>query len=298
MQSSKSPQNVNVVKEVDIKKLIVKNLVMGGIAGIIGSLCTYPADLVKTTLQMQARSGGQILYKNTVDCFIKIVKNNGPKGLYRGIGAQLVGIAPEKAIKLTMNDSMRYYFTDKKTGDIPLWAEGLSGGCAGLSQVVVTNPYELVKVRLQTQTKGPERKTAITIIRELGFRGLFTGASACLLRDIPFSVIYFTLYGNLKRLQPKDANGKLHAGQLFVCAFGSGTVAATSVTPMDVIKTRLQAQSGGVKKYDGIIDCAKSILKNEGFPAFFKGTVPRILIISPLFAITLMTYEVLQGFFL
>jgi len=36
----------------------------------------------------------------------------------------------------------------------------------------------------------------------------------------------------------------------------------------------------------------------EGPRALFKGTLPRILIVSPLFGITLATYEVLQGFFL
>jgi len=45
----------------------------------------------------------------------------------------------------------RFLFTDKKTGEIKLIHEATSGALAGLSQVVATNPYELVKVRLQTQ---------------------------------------------------------------------------------------------------------------------------------------------------
>ena len=51
-----------------------------------------------------------------------------------GLIPQLVGVAPEKAIKLTMND----YIRDRLTlpdGTIPLWAEILAGGCAGASQV-------------------------------------------------------------------------------------------------------------------------------------------------------------------
>jgi solute carrier family 25 aspartate/glutamate transporter 12/13 len=47
---------------------------------------------------------GQILYKNGIDCFKKVLKNEGVAGLYSGIIPQLVGVAPEKAIKLTMND--------------------------------------------------------------------------------------------------------------------------------------------------------------------------------------------------
>jgi len=288
-----------IPKPMDYKKTFLKNLCMGGAAGIVGSLCTYPADLVKTTLQMQSKGASAVLYTSTIDCFTKILKNQGPKGLYRGIGAQLVGIAPEKAVKLTINDTVRFYFTNKETGQIAVWHEAVAGAAAGFSQVVITNPYELVKVRLQTQNKeGQHRKSAGTIIRELGPRGLFTGSGACLLRDIPFSIIYFTLYGNLKKLPEKEANGRLSAFNLFLCSVSAGTVAASSATPMDVIKTRLQAQTGSaVKQYSGIMDCASQILQKEGPTAFFKGTVPRILIIAPLFGITLTTYEVLQGFF-
>jgi len=288
------------VKEMDLKKTFFKNLIMGGAAGITGSLCTYPLDLVKTTMQMQTKGVSEAVYKNSWECFTGILKKNGPRGLYRGLGAQLVGIAPEKALKLTINDTLRSIFTDKKTGEIKIWQEAVSGAAAGFTQVIVTNPYELVKVRLQTQkvAEGHQRKSAMMIINELGPRGLFTGAGACLLRDVPFSIVYFTLYGNLKRIPQKDENGRLSAPQLFLCGVSAGAVSAATVTPCDVVKTRLQAQTATpVKQYTGIVNCFSTIVQKEGMPALFKGTVPRVMIIAPLFGITLMTYEVLQGFF-
>lgn len=68
-------------------------------------------------------------------------------GLYRGLLPQIVGVAPEKAIKLTTNDFVRDRFTTD--GVIPVWAEILAGGCGGASQVIFTNPLEIVKIRLQ-----------------------------------------------------------------------------------------------------------------------------------------------------
>lgn len=68
-------------------------------------------------------------------------------GLYRGLLPQIVGVAPEKAIKLTVNDFVRDKFTIN--GQVPLWAEVLAGGCGGASQVIFTNPLEIVKIRLQ-----------------------------------------------------------------------------------------------------------------------------------------------------
>jgi solute carrier family 25 aspartate/glutamate transporter 12/13 len=96
----------------------------------------YPIDLVKTRLQNQrSAQPGQRLYKNSIDCFQKVIRNEGVRGLYSGVLPQLVGVAPEKAIKLTVNDLARKMLTDKN-GHIPLWAEMVAGGSAGGCQVV------------------------------------------------------------------------------------------------------------------------------------------------------------------
>jgi solute carrier family 25 aspartate/glutamate transporter 12/13 len=97
----------------------------------------YPIDLVKTRMQNQ-RSGrvGELLYKNSIDCAKKVVKNEGFKGLYSGVLPQLIGVAPEKAIKLTVNDLVRSHFSNKTTGEIWLPHELLAGGAAGGCQVV------------------------------------------------------------------------------------------------------------------------------------------------------------------
>eukprot|EP01117_Protostelium_nocturnum_P005808 TRINITY_DN2097_c0_g1_i1.p1 TRINITY_DN2097_c0_g1~~TRINITY_DN2097_c0_g1_i1.p1 ORF type:complete len:293 (+),score=95.57 TRINITY_DN2097_c0_g1_i1:132-1010(+) len=283
-----------------IGKTIFKNLVMGGTAGIIGACSTFPLDMVKTRMQNQKSVAGQAkMYNSVLDCFRKIIAKEGVKGLYRGLPAQLVGITPEKAIKLTINDFVRYKFTDQQTNKIKIQYEALAGCLAGFSQVVVTNPYEIVKVRLQTQAlETGARKSGLTVVKELGFQGLFKGSAATLLRDVPFSAIYFTLYGNLKAYQLQKQNGTpLSVGQLFVASAASGMFAGGLVTPADVIKTRIQVKQGAIP-YKGIGDCFSRILKEEGAAALFKGAVPRMMIISPLFGITLCVYEVLQGYFL
>ena len=70
----------------------------------VGATAVYPIDLVKTRLQNQ-RTGmvGELMYKNSFDCFKKVIRHEGFRGLYRGLPPQLVGVAPEKAIKLTVS---------------------------------------------------------------------------------------------------------------------------------------------------------------------------------------------------
>ena len=110
---------------------------LGSIAGAFGAFMVYPIDLVKTRMQNQRSSRvGEKLYTNSVDCARKVIKNEGPRGLYSGVLPQLVGVAPEKAIKLTVNDLVRGYFSNTDTGAIWWPYEVLAGGSAGGCQVV------------------------------------------------------------------------------------------------------------------------------------------------------------------
>ncbi|GFR64060.1 calcium-binding mitochondrial carrier protein Aralar1, partial [Elysia marginata] len=193
---------------------------LGSIAGATGATAVYPIDLVKTRLQNQRSTSfvGEMMYKNSFDCFKKVIRHEGVRGLYRGLAPQLVGVAPEKAIKLTMNDLVR----DKlmtKDGTLPLWAEMVAGGTAGASQVVFTNPLEIVKIRLQVagEIVGKSRVSAIGVIKDLGFFGLYKGAKACFLRDIPFSAIYFPTYAHVKKAFA-DENGYNNPGTLLLSA--------------------------------------------------------------------------------
>ncbi|KAG0167008.1 mitochondrial aspartate-glutamate transporter agc1 [Apophysomyces sp. BC1034] len=276
---------------------------LGAIAGAVGATAVYPIDLVKTRLQNQrSKVVGELMYKNSLDCFQKVLKNEGFVGLYRGLGPQLVGVAPEKAIKLTVNDFVRGKFMNKQDGQIKFWQEMLGGAAAGASQVVFTNPLEIVKIRLQIQGEQAKnmpdvpRRSAIWIVKNLGIVGLYKGVSACLLRDVPFSAIYFPAYAHLKKdLFREGPDHKLTISELLMAGAIAGMPAAYFTTPADVIKTRLQVEARkGQTSYTGISDAARKIWAEEGFAAFFKGGPARIFRSSPQFGVTLTVYEILH----
>ena len=121
--------------------------------------------------------------------------------MYNGAGVQLIGIGPEKAIKLFVNDTTLSY------GFHPIVCGAMAGAC----QVLVTNPIEYIKIQYQMNTK--ENLSLRSTIRSLGgFRNLYKGASLCLMRDIPFSAIYFPCYSYLKQLLPADKAYSLISG--------------------------------------------------------------------------------------
>ncbi|XP_063800846.1 mitochondrial glutamate carrier 1 [Pseudophryne corroboree] len=297
-------------------------LLNGGIAGLIGVTCVFPIDLAKTRLQNQ--QDGQRMYKSMSDCLIKIIRTEGYFGMYRGAAVNLTLVTPEKAIKLAANDFFRQALS-KDGKKLTLIKEMLAGCGAGTCQVIVTTPMEMLKIQLQdagrlaAQRKlmasqaglngtiaepNPTRPTAMAISRELlrskGIAGLYKGLGATLLRDVPFSIIYFPLFANLNKLGQKTPDEKSPFFVSFLAGCAAGSIAAVAVNPCDVIKTRLQSLQRGINEdtYSGIIDCAKKVLKSEGPTAFFKGAYCRALVIAPLFGIAQVVYFIGIGEFL
>ncbi|KAH9929665.1 mitochondrial carrier [Fomitopsis serialis] len=279
------------------------NFVLGGIAGSLGATMVYPIDLGEMQNQ-RSTVVGQMLYKNSLDCVQKVFRNEGFRGFYRGLGPQLIGVAPEKAIKLTVNDFIRARAMDPETGRIKLFWELVAGGTAGGCQVIFTNPLEIVKIRLQMQGEAAKLEGALPkgaghIIRQLGLFGLYKGASACLLRDIPFSAIYFPAYSHLKKDVFREGyNGKkLSFLETLASAAIAGMPAAYFTTPADVVKTRLQVEARtGQTHYKGMADAFVRIYQEEGFKALFKGGPARVVRSSPQFGFTLVAYEYLHKY--
>lgn len=310
-------------------------LINGGVAGMVGVTCVFPIDLAKTRLQNQ-RSGQQ-LYKNMMDCLIKTVRSEGYFGMYRGAAVNLTLVTPEKAIKLAANDFFRQQLS--KDGKLTVFKEMLAGCCAGMCQVIITTPMEMLKIQLQdagrlaaqqrvmpsvistmkmggtsavlcrsyNTSPAPQvmRLSATQITKELlqtkGFSGLYRGLGATLMRDMPFSVVYFPLFAHLHQLgqhSPEDPTVPFYWSFMSGCLAGS--VAAVAVSPCDVVKTRLQSLKKGANEetYNGVVDCARQIFKKEGPRAFLKGASCRALVIAPLFGIAQVVYFVGVGEFL
>ncbi|XP_011862571.1 PREDICTED: calcium-binding mitochondrial carrier protein Aralar1 isoform X3 [Vollenhovia emeryi] len=305
-QITKRVAAIKAVSSPDERGVIVQMLesgyrfVLGSIGGAVGATAVYPIDLVKTRMQNQ-RTGsfiGELMYRNSFDCCKKVIRHEGFFGLYRGLMPQLMGVAPEKAIKLTVNDFVRDKFMDKN-GNLQLYGEIISGACAGASQVIFTNPLEIVKIRLQVagEIAGGSKVRAWAVVKELGLFGLYKGARACFLRDVPFSAIYFPMYAHTKARLADEGGYNTPLSLLFSGAI-AGVPAAALVTPADVIKTRLQVVAReGQTTYNGLLDCARKIYREEGARAFWKGTTARVFRSSPQFGVTLFTYELLQRLF-
>lgn len=290
------------------KFALLPKIINGGIAGIVGVSCVFPLDLVKTRLQnQQIGPNGERMYKSMFDCFKKTYRAEGYFGMYRGSAVNILLITPEKAIKLAAND---YFRNQLKTADgkLPYSRQMAAGGLAGFCQIIITTPMELLKIQMQdagrvaaqareagkTVPKISATQLTVQLLREKGIFGLYKGIGATMLRDVTFSVIYFPLFATLNDLGPrrKDGSGEAVFWCSLLSGIAAGSVAALSVNPLDVVKTRLQAlkKAEGEVQFNGIIDGFVKTFKNEGITAFFKGGLCRVIVIAPLFGIAQTVY--------
>ncbi|XP_017774329.1 PREDICTED: mitochondrial glutamate carrier 1-like [Nicrophorus vespilloides] len=258
------------------------------------------------------------MYSSMFDCFKKTYRAEGYFGMYRGASVNILLVTPEKAIKLAANDFFRYHF---RTGDprLPVTRQMAAGAMAGICQIVITTPMELLKIQMQdagrvaaaaklagkTVVRKSATQLTLDMIRERGFFSLYKGLSPTLLRDVLFSIIYFPLFATLNEMGPRrsDGSGDAVFWWSFVSGCGGGSTAALTVTPVDVVKTRVQAltKAEGERKCSGMFDCASQILKYEGLAAFFKGGACRMIVVAPLFGIAQSVYymgvaEMLLGY--
>ncbi|XP_068614528.1 mitochondrial glutamate carrier 1-like [Brachionichthys hirsutus] len=307
-------------------------LINGGIAGVVGVTCVFPIDLAKTRLQNQRQ--GHRVYKGMMDCLVQTVRSEGYFGMYRGAAVNLTLVTPEKAIKLAANDFFRHQLAqDGKR--LPVIKEMLAGCGAGMCQVIVTTPMEMLKIQLQdagrlaaqqqkpgrmSPTKvaatssmlsrsynsgaavsAPRAVSATQIARELlhtqGIQGLYRGLGATLMRDVPFSVVYFPLFANLNNLGKRGPESSAPLYWAFLSGCAAGSTAAVAVNPCDVVKTRLQCLNKGSNEetYKGVLDCVNKIMHKEGPSALLKGAGCRALVIAPLFGIAQVMYFVGVG---
>ncbi|KAK4531697.1 hypothetical protein CCYA_CCYA09G2554 [Cyanidiococcus yangmingshanensis] len=173
----------------------------------------------------------------------------------------------------------------------------IAGAGAGLCQVVATNPMEVLMITMQTRSAaGKHGPGLVGTVHSLGLRGLYRGVQATLARDIPFSMVFFGLNTSLKEHLAPRYQGALPIGAVFGIGILAGATAAALSTPLDVVKTRIQSglcdQHG--QPYHTVMNTLGRVVHRKGVRALWSGALPRMLIVGPLFGITLLFYEVQQ----
>ncbi|KAL1138406.1 hypothetical protein AAG570_008470 [Ranatra chinensis] len=268
----------------------------------------HPLDVVKTRLQLQSniivQANPNYKYTGIIDCLAKIQKHEGTFAFWKGILPPILAETPKRALKFVTFEQYKRFFLFGSPTPTPL-TFSLAGLCAGITEAIFINPFEVVKVTLQSdKTHMKELPSTWTVTKRIiaskgfGSRGLYRGVSATITRNGVFNCVYFGLYHSIKgkigtmKDPTADLFSKLGIG------FLSGTLGSCLNIPFDVAKSRMQGPQPEKNKikYKTMIGSLILIYKEEGWRALFKGLVPKVMRLGPGGGIMLVVYDYTHDF--
>lgn len=277
--------------------------VCGGFGGICTVLVGHPLDTIKVRLQTMSlpKAGEQPLYLGTWDCMKKTVAKEGVSGLYKGMGAPLVGVAPIFAISFMGYGLGKQLFSPGKNQQYSTTQYFLAGAFSGIFTTSIMAPGERIKCLLQIQQSSSTKMyngpvdCAVKLYKQGGLSSIYRGSVATLMRDIPASGLYFLTYEAFKNYLT-DYGKKEITMTGTILAGGSAGVANWLIgMPADVLKSRLQTAPEG-KYPNGIRDVARDLLRKEGPLALYKGIAPVLLRAFPANAACFVGFELCKKF--
>ncbi|XP_025974051.1 solute carrier family 25 member 48 isoform X3 [Dromaius novaehollandiae] len=240
--------------------------------------------------RLQAGQG----YGNTLNCVLTVYRNESVAGFFKGMAFPLASIAVYSSVVFGVFSNTQRLLSQLRYGDAArapaLPDMALASAVAGFVSVGIGTPVDLVKIRLQMQTQPslqanvrlkptvpgfPVYRGPIhcfrTVLQKEGIAGIYRGAGAMLLRDVPGYCLYFIPYAFFCGWITPDGCISPNPSSVWLAGGVAGAISWGTATPMDVVKSRLQADGVYVNKYKGILDCILQSYQSEGLKVFFRG---------------------------
>lgn len=153
-----------------------------------------------------------------------------------------------------------------------------AGALSGICEAFAVQPFDMVKTRhqLNTTSNAGVFRTLHNIYKEGGVRLWYRGMSAELVGMVPKSSAMYATYALVEKCMVDKCGFERSMAVSWFSGLIAGIPEAVIVTPFQIIKVRLQALEH-VGKYDGPVDCATKLFRNEGgFKPFCIGLTPTL----------------------
>lgn len=262
--------------------------------GLAHVLYVQPLELVKVRMQINRSVAKR---PNTLAVAYSIYYNEGFVGFYRGVSAVLAKQVLYTGTRFALYDFLLDFLRGDDSLKPPLRQRMLVGLIAGGTAAFLATPSDLAFVRMVSDKALPHFQQkqfnhvgeAITqIARQEGFKSLWRGAAPTILKAMLINSIQLSVYSEIKSsLRRNYAGLKKKKNYLYShvpAALGSTFVTAVIVSPVDMIKTRMQLPSPSIispKPFSGNFNCFIKIVHTESVGALWKGFTPHFIRLMP-----------------
>jgi len=276
----------------DIKEGPITNFLMGGISAAVSKTIASPIEVVKLRIQNQGEmlKSGKLKepYTSIGNCFARIASEEGINAYWKGNWTNVLRYFPTQALNFMIKDEVKKKFSydRKKFGyGWNLFGNVMAGGIAGSISLCFVYSLDYARTRLTNDAKGAKKggekqfNGLIDVYKQTlakdGFAGLYRGFVISCVGIFIYRGLYFGLYDTIKPAAPAWIRDNFFAN--FLLGYCITVFAGLASYPIDTIRRRMMMTSGEAVKYNGSIDCAIQVFKNEGVKAYFKGAGANIM---------------------
>jgi len=269
---------------------VTKAFMAGSFSGTCSTFIFQPLDLVKTKMQNSTNKATMVQVSK------EILRNEGLAGFWKGLKPSLARTVPGVGLYFGCLHGIKTTFKMEKS----TLNSALTGASARCIAGMIMMPFTILKIRWEAGMAGSEKRLfqdILNIGRNEGLKGFVKGALPTLARDAPYSGIYLVFYDALKNhMDPIKDQLKISPPVFhMVCGISAGCLASLVTQPADVVKTKMQLNSGikgSVNSKGGSIRMAATeIWQQQGLGGFTRGLGPRMMRRSLMAAFAWTVYE-------
>ncbi|XP_061869240.1 solute carrier family 25 member 34 [Colius striatus] len=285
------------------------DLALGAAAGCLACVLTNPLEVVKTRLQLQGElqppGAHPRPYRGVLRALAAVRRADGLRGLQKGLAAGLLYQGLMNGVRFSCYSCAEDAgWTGYPGGTVA------AGAVAGAVGAFVGSPAYLVKTHLQAQTLGAvavghqhNHKSICGAFRSIyqqhGVAGLWRGVTGAVPRVAVGSAAQLATFSSAKDwVCQHQWFGEGSWAAVLAGGMVSGVAVALTMTPLDVVSTRLYNQpveaDGTGKLYRGLVDCILQISSREGLLALYKGIGAVYLRLGPHTVLSLFFWDELR----
>lgn len=183
----------------------------GSMAGYTQITLTYPLEVMRSRLALDAGMGEGAQYKGVMDCAGRIFREEGLRGLYKGLAPTYASGIPYIATQMTFYTTFQRMLPVDEQGNSPVWAKLCAGASAGVIAQSLSFPGDTLRKRMQNDGIGGKPKqykglidACKQIMRQEGPKAFYHGIKANMISALPGTAIQFVAFDMLKSAMQVD----------------------------------------------------------------------------------------------
>lgn len=273
---------------------LLTQVAMAGTAAVITVTFIHPIDVVKTRIQI-SKEYSALGMGGTVK---RVAANEGITALWKGVNAAWLRESSYTSLRLGLYEPCKIAFGCTTPETTTFIKKFLAGSAAGALGSLAGNPFDVLKTKMMaSEVKGVTiTGTAKELFKNQGIGGFYRGIDSNVARAMVLNGTKMSCYDQMKGYTVQFTGlPKSHLGVQFLAACSAGFFMTCTVSPFDMVRTRLMNQPADAILYNNALDCFVKIIKNEGPLVLWRGFLPIWSRFAPTTTLQLLVFEQLRG---